>query len=181
MSVLQAKAPAVVVCSCLCLLIGIGLGIGAMVALGYHWEPRPPRDDSKVTKGPDAGKEKGKGKDKGKGKGGPGPKLELMALLTKLDLLTGKHVVLELTAEQKQKIAQQLKGLETQDTVSDDEAEERLNALLAVLKGQEEPLAAVGFHPPQGAPMGLLAKSPNPFKHGPAGASLKALQERLSK
>jgi hypothetical protein len=110
------------------------------------------------------------------GGAGPSSKTQLVALVTKLDLLTSKPLEVKLTDEQKTKIDEKLKGLKEKNDLSEDEAKSILDAILEVVKDDKETLAAAGFQPAPPNPSLPL----NPFRDdGPNGEHLKALQARL--
>jgi hypothetical protein len=126
----------------------------------------------------------------GGGQRGPSPKTQLANLVTKLDLLTQKPLSVELTADQKKKVGEQLKGLTDADDLSDEDATKRLDALKEVLKDNIETLEAAGYRfPGQGAPGGAPgAGGPdggrppaNPFKDEQTGKHLKSLESQLAK
>jgi len=126
----------------------------------------------------------------GGGQRGPSPKTQLANLVTKLDLLTQKPLSVELTADQKKKVGEQLKGLTDADDLSDEDATKRLDALKDVLKENIETLEAAGYRfPGQGGPGGAPgAGGPgggrppaNPFKDEQTGKHLKSLESQLAK
>jgi hypothetical protein len=185
-SLARANVPLAVASGVVCLALGIGAGVVGMTVFGYHWEPQ--EKEAGQGGGPPGGMmavmPKGKGKGKGKGGQGPSPKVQLVSLVNRLDLLTAKPLVVRLDADQREKVREQLKGLDTMDRLSDEEAGKRLGALLDVLKDQRQALEAVGFQWPgqKGKgfqpPLGLI---PNPLRVGPNEGHLKALQRRLEK
>src|SRR6516225_7349083 len=165
------KVPAIIACSLICLVIGLGVGGLAGIYLGPEMPPwlggPPVRATEEIgEKGADAasmmakkGMNGGPGMMPGKGMGGPGKggggmpkgptsKTQLTTLVSKLDALTQKPLTVTLDTDQKKQIAEQLKGLGTMDELSDDEAKQRLDAILTVLKDQKEPLEATGFRWP---------------------------------
>jgi hypothetical protein len=123
----------------------------------------------------------------GGGFGGPTAKMQLTLLIAKLDQLIGKPIVIELTPEQKKQAASLLADLETRDALTEEEAKEKLNALLKLLESQKDMLTAAGYRwpgtPPGGGgggpPGGMLP--PNPFKMGESADRLKSLQSTLGK
>jgi hypothetical protein len=109
-------------------------------------------------------------------------KAQLASLVVKLDQLANNTLTLRLTDEQRKKIRTQLAGLETQEDLSEDEAKEKLQALLEVVKDQRETLEAAGYRAGgQGGGGRPNADTPNPFKQDDNGKHLKSLQETLAK
>jgi hypothetical protein len=177
----------------------LGAGAGAVGMYYYAEEVKEYLSPKHTTAGAPEGTAKGqnpmaammmkKGGPGGKGgKGGAkggGPKAQLIALLTKLDLLTEKALSIHLDSKQKVAVAAQLKELEEMKSVSDDEARKTLDTLLAILEEQKDALVGAGFPWPgvQAGPGGQakMAKdaTPNPFAQGPAQQHLEALRERL--
>ncbi len=124
----------------------------------------------------------GGGASKGGKGGGPNPKNQLASLVTKLDLVTGKPPVVQLSDEQKKKVQEQLKGLEAADQLNDDDAKKRLDTLLEIVKDHRTTLELVGYRwPSQGGPGGFSPPPdvPNPFREEKSGKPLKSLQERM--
>jgi hypothetical protein len=125
----------------------------------------------------------------GMGKGGmggfgPTPKTQLAQLVTKLDVLTAKPLSIELTDDQRAKVREQIKGLASDEELSDDEAAKRMNAILDVLKDQKATLEAAGYRwPGEGGGFGGFGtpQPPNPFKEGKDAEHLKDLDARLAK
>ena len=111
------------------------------------------------------------------GPGGPSPKSQLVALVAKLDALTAKPLVVNLTEEQKTKIQAKLKDLGEKNDLSEEDAKSTLDAILQIIENDKETLAAAGFPP---SPPNGQTRSPNPFRVEPNAEHLKALQTRLS-
>jgi hypothetical protein len=216
MSVAQAKVPTVIASSLLCLILGAAGGvIGAhflgdplaekKVAAAPAGDAVP--DDSAPPGGgrggPGGGARGGPGGPGGGGRGGPGgggpgggmgggrgaggPKQQLAQLVTKLDLLTGQPLTIQLTPDQRKKAHEILKGLDA-DELSDDAARARLDDLTALLKDHRPTLDSVTFRAPGGGPGGPgggpggggpQPPTANPFKADENGKHLKALQARL--
>src|SRR5262249_20811675 len=130
-----------------------------------------------------AGTKKGGGKGGGKGGFGPNPKTQLTQLVTKLDVLTAKPLAIQLTDEQKAKVREQLKGLDSEEAINDEEAKKRLDALLAALQDHKATLIEAGyFWPGEGAfGFGGGGQAANPFKGGKGAEHLKALDETPGK
>jgi hypothetical protein len=169
----RTQVPVIIVVAIICLGIGLAVGAGGMIYFGYHWTPQVSEVNGKGPGGPPgqgggAPEAKG-GKGKGKGEGGSSAKVQLLLLLPKLDLLATKPPALKLDAEQKKQVWEQFKGLDKKP-ISEEEARERLDALLKVLKDQRPALEAVGFRWPgasekrTGPPLGLISMYTNPFK-----------------
>jgi hypothetical protein len=182
------KIPAVL----LSILGGLGVGMAAGIILlgtfGYHWKPQPseegpPRDATAGMRPPMGGMMGGPGGGR-PGGGGPGgggranPKTTLASLITKLDLLAGKQLSLDLNDEQKQKVLEQLKDLGKEE-LNDTEAQTRLDALLKLLEGDKKTLEAVGFNWP-GESAGRGGRG-DPLKSEESTRRLKDLQDRLGK
>jgi hypothetical protein len=193
MSLSQAKVPILVTATLLALAGGVAIGAILGMTVFHEWnngskEQAGAKDGN--APGPPGGMFGPGGGAKGKGKGGgkgPGPKMQLNTLIEKLDLLTTRPLTLTLDAAQKKQIREQLEALSQEAKVSDEDAQKRLDALLAVLKDQKEPLAAVGFRWPgadatPGPPLGMIiGMMPNPFRDGPTAGKMKSLEARLAK
>jgi len=203
------KVPMIIASSILCLVIGLGVGGLAGIFFGPKmppWLGGPPEHVAEEGNGPPPmAKGAGGGPPKGGmppigggmpgfgGKGGGGPKgptakAQLNTLVAKLDALTEKPLTVTLDADQKKQIAEQLKGLDAMEELSDEEAKQRLDAILNVLKDQKQPLQATGFNWPGagggggGGGGGFGQPQPlNPFKLEANGKHLQSLQERLEK
>jgi catechol 2,3-dioxygenase-like lactoylglutathione lyase family enzyme len=164
----RIKMPAIAIAALGSLAAGLGIGMVVMAALGYHLEPR-----TSVDEPPGAGGTQGKGSEmmkgmggrgkggggmggmmSGKGKGGggggrgPSPKTQLATLVDKLDVLTSKPLAIELTPDKKVKVAELLKGLDNKAELSDEDAKQKLDALLAEVQDQKRTLEAAGFRWP---------------------------------
>jgi hypothetical protein len=118
----------------------------------------------------------------GGGGGGrpPSSKSQLANLVAKLDLLTRKAPAVDLTKEQKAKVTEQLKGLDEQKELSDEEAKKRLDTLLDVLKDHKTTFEEAGYRWP-GQPGGPppTADAPNPFQDKNTAQHLKSLRGHL--
>jgi hypothetical protein len=108
----------------------------------------------------------------------PSWKDRLVSLVTKLDLLTSKTPVLNLTDDQKVKIREKLKALDKEE-ISNEEAEKMLEDILEIVEGDRKYLEMAGFQYP-GAGGAISRPHPNPFKTSINAQHLKALQEHLS-
>jgi hypothetical protein len=204
------KVPMIIASSILCLVIGLGVGLLAGIFVGPKmpsWLGGPTEQVGDNGKAPEAdgngpvarmppmGPPKGgmppMGGFPGKGGGGapkgPTAKTQLSNLVTKLDALTEKPLTVTLDADQKKQIAEQLKGLDGMEELSEEEAKQRLDAILSVLKDQKRPLEATGFSWPGAGGGGGggggfgQPQPPNPFKVEANGKHLQSLQERLEK
>jgi hypothetical protein len=139
-----------------------------------------------------AGAPQGKGGGNGRASA-PDPKAQLAQLITKLDLLASKSLVLDLTSDQKQKIQEKLAGLDEESDLSTDGAKARLDGLLEIVEGQRTTLEAAGYRwpgaggggrggPGGGGGGGMMgnAQPPrgpsNPFKDGANNQHLKSLR-----
>lgn len=192
------EVPVAVVSGVICLGLGIA---GGYVVAGLLQEP-PKKNSNEdpaalaaaaagVKAGPPAGPGGSKGGGPpgggppGGGKGGfgaPSPKMQLTQLVAKLDVLTARPLTVQLTPEEKKQAAKILAGLEDKDNLTDAEAQQMLDALLKLVEGQKDVLAAAGYRWP-GAPLtgGPPGQPPNPFKTGDAAEHLKSLQTTLGK
>jgi hypothetical protein len=119
----------------------------------------------------------------GMGGGGAQPKAQLAGLVDKLDLLTARPLAIQLTDEQRAKVAEQLKGLAEAKDLTDEEAKKRLDALTDTLKPYRETLEAAGYRWPGAGGGGgrQPPPPPNPFMEEKNNKHLKELQERLTK
>jgi hypothetical protein len=123
----------------------------------------------------------------GPGGGGPGgrggfggmrdnPKIQLANLVAKLDDLTRKPLEVKLTEDQKKRVREQLKGLDEQKELTDDDAKKRLDALLEIVKDQSETLKSAGYPwPGEGRGRDNQPPAPNPFQAGKNNEHLKSL------
>jgi hypothetical protein len=109
--------------------------------------------------------------------------MQLATLVTKFDeLLTAKPPALNLSAEQKAKIGEQLKGLDEAEELKDEDAKKRLDAILEVVKDDKTKLEAAGYHwPGQGGEIPSGEAPKNPFKDDATAKHLKSLQGQLTK
>jgi hypothetical protein len=126
----------------------------------------------------------GMGMPGGGGRGGPSSKTQLANLIAKLDVLTRKPLAVTLSADQKQKVREQIRELDAKEELSDDEAKKRMDALLDIVKDQRETLENAGYRWPgtQGGGGGP-GRPPveNPFKEDQNAAHLKSLREQVGK
>jgi hypothetical protein len=196
---MSAKVPVAIACSLIAFALGALAGVTAMSSLGYKWERQiegaegppplmPPGAGSGIPGGGGGGRGPGGG---GGGGGGRPPmsKVQLTALVSKLDQLMQKPLHIELTADQKKKVQDQLHGLSEKDEISDEEAKKRLDALLEVLKDKKETMEAAGYRwPAAGGPGGGGGfgggggqMPANPFKEGDGNKHLKSLVGTLGK
>jgi len=185
---MNSKLPAVVVASIVSLALGGGLCVLGMTLFGYQL---PSAGASSVAQAGQAAAPKGAapkagaaGGEKGKkGKGGfNNSRTQLAQLVTKLDVLTGKPLHLELPAETQAKVADQLQGLGGDEELADDTAKRKLESLLELVKDHKETLEAAGFRgPDSGGGRFIAPTAGNPFSDDKTGKHLKDLQERLQK
>ena len=179
---------------------GLFLGILWMASFGYKpnapEEPPPDEAAAKGGGGPPGmdkgapkgggGAPKGGGGPKG-GFGGPGPRQQLVGLVNALETVVDRPVALTLTADDKAAIVGHLKGLDTAESIRDEDAKVKLDAIQAILEKDRKALEAVGYRwaTPDakggGAKVGFPKDSPNPFADGLPKERLKSLQERLDK
>jgi hypothetical protein len=184
-----------------------GVGLGALLGMGlstvYEQEsalanPIDPVEiaaEAAKKAGPPAAAKKGGGGGGGMmggGGRGPSPKNQLIQLITKLDQLTEKPLVVTVSDDQKAKVAEQLKELDSMYALPDDQAKARLDALLAIFEDQRETFEAAGYRWPGGGGRGgpggggpgggggLGGGEPlNPFATGPNADHLTALNTRM--
>jgi hypothetical protein len=205
MSVTSARVPGAVVSGVICLLLGVAGGVVIASFTEFNLNKQAVANPGEGAAVNDAGKGggppgmggmgggKGGGRGGGKagGKGGfgaPNPKAQLGQLVAKLDTLTKKPLAVELTPEQKKQAKEILAGIEAKDELTDDEAKDRLDAILKVVEGQRETLEAAGYRWPGqgggGRPGGGPPPPnppPNPFKQGEPNQRLKSLEATLAK
>jgi hypothetical protein len=177
--------------------MGIALGVIAMTFYGYQLKPTeaagegPPQGGTGPGGGPPGMMGMMGGGPRGMGGGPPGmmggrpnPKTQLATLVAKLDVLTNEPLAVRLNEEQKKKMREQLQTLDEQESLSDEDAKARLDALLDIVKEQRPTLEAAGYRWPGGGGGGRggrPAALPNPFRDEQNGKHLKALQNQLSK
>lgn len=121
------------------------------------------------------------------GMGGVNPGRELTTLVRKLDLLTG-DIAIVLTAEQAVAVTQQLADVETSERLSDEDAQLRIDAVLAQLdEGQKARLDAIGLPRtpraglgPAGGPGVEEEADRNLFQQEVPAEALGRLRQRLS-
>jgi hypothetical protein len=116
----------------------------------------------------------------GRGRG-PNSKNDLASLVGKLDLLTRKPLAVTLTEDQKQKVREQLKGLEEPKELTEGEAKKRLDALVEILKDQRETLKNAGWPREGGGGFRPPRDFPNPFQEGENSEHLKSLLGQMGK
>ena len=168
---------------------GLILGVGWIGLMGYRLSPpkdAPSPGGSMPMGMPPPGGSSGPG-----GPGGPrGPsaKGQLASLVAKLDVLTDKPLSVQLSADQRKQIREQLNGLADAKELSDDAAKPKLEAILDVLnKDQKAALESAGYRLPggggPGGPPGGMGQQPppNPFTTETNAGHLKSLSERLEK
>src|SRR5262245_22816278 len=183
---MSAKVPAVIVCALIA--FGIGAVAGVVTMAGFGKEERPGFQLGPSASAPDYANTPMPGMPgggRGPGNFGPPPQVQPATIVTKLDQLTQKPLTLQLTAAEKKKIVDLLKGLPDRDEISDQDAQKCLDQLLEVLKGSKETLEAAGFRWPGagGGGFGRGAPQPvaNPFKEGNPNKHLKSLETTLVK
>ncbi len=172
------------------LAVGVGAGVIGMTYFGYSLkEPENKVPDQQAAGGmpPMGGGMGGMGGrgPRGGGPGGPGmggfggmrnsPKSQLANLVAKLDDLTRKPLEVKLTEDQKQKVREQLKGLDGQKELTDDDAKKRLDALLDVVKDQRDVLKSAGYRWPGEGGGDMQPPVPNPFTEEKNKEHLKSL------
>jgi hypothetical protein len=103
--------------------------------------------------------------------------------VAKLDALTAKPLEVKLSAEDRDKVRQQLAGLAGKEELTEEEAKEKLDAILAVVAKDRATLEDAGYRWPGGGGGGGGGQPPppNPFAEPRNAGHLKALEERLGK
>ncbi|MBP3959366.1 hypothetical protein J8F10_29320 [Gemmata sp. G18] len=118
---------------------------------------------------------------------GPSSKAQLAQLVNKLDTLTKKPLSVELTADQKKQTKELLAGLESAEDLKEEDAKNKLDALLKLFEGNKQTLEAAGYRWPGGGGGGMGGGGmggmppPNPFKGGDGADRLKSLQSTLER
>ncbi len=168
------------------LAVGVGAGVIGMTYFGY----RLAQSEAPVAPAPEPPQRMGLGGRGGPGGGGrgmfggmrgPNSRNDLANLVAKLDLLTRKPLAVNLTDDQKQKVRDQLKGLDEQKELSEDEAKKRLEAILEIVKDQRDTLKNAGYRWP-GVGGGRPPRDvPNPFQDGDSSEHLKSLLGQMGK
>lgn len=120
------------------------------------------------------------------GGGGSNSKNQLVALVTKLDQLTGRPLELRLSDDQKATVRDELQGLDEVSILGEEQAKARFDALLKSLENQRDTLEAAGYRWPGGgrrAGAGGQATPdvPNPFREDGPGKHLQSLKDKLNK
>ncbi len=120
------------------------------------------------------------------GMGGPNPKRDLTTLVRKIDLLTGE-IGIKLSDEQGASLAAALADVEKAEDMTDDNAQAKHDAILALLDDSQKPqLDAIGLPRPQrgsggGGPAGARKEAPaNPFQDETNAKALENLRERFA-
>jgi hypothetical protein len=164
------------------LVLGFSGGLLLMTRLGYSWDlvsgqrrpsqtsPSGPRRAPQMSPEVVAGRRAMMNLDQ-KGEQTASPKVQLIALIEKLDRVTETT---KLDPERKKQVLAQLQELGEKDQMSEDEAKGQRDALLDILKVGERWIGT----PTEEAK--AAAAAANPFKAGKPQQHLKALQERLS-
>jgi hypothetical protein len=109
---------------------------------------------------------------------GPNYRAALANLITKLDLLTGNSLKLELNEEQKNKLRETLKDVDGKEDLSDDDAKAKVESLHKLLEGADKTLEAAGFRWPGDNP-GRRPPQDDPLKSEDNTNHLKDLRQRL--
>jgi hypothetical protein len=170
-AVTEWKVPAALATGIVCFLAGLGAGGLGMATFGYRLHepepvqptgppPGPPMDASAML--------------------ATRPKNQLVALVVKLDQLTGEPLSLSLTEGQRAAIREQLRGLEEKE-VSDEEAERRFKEILEAVKGQRGTLEAAGYRWPGGGAGPPPSSMLNPFAEEQNAKHLASLRGHLAK
>jgi hypothetical protein len=203
----QIKAPAVVIGIVGGLGAGAALAIIAMMGFGWRWYVQVYDNGADIGPAPQlpaAGGGGGRGGPPGGGgrggmpggggggqrgggggqRGGSGisAKNQLAAVITKLDLLTHKAPVVTLDAEQKRKMREQIQELEDKEDLTEEEAKEKLEAVVGILNDdQKKTLSEAGADVPgqRGGNRGGGSAPANPFREGQTGEHLKSLRGEL--
>ncbi len=180
----KLKVSAFVATTVGCLVVGFGAGILTLAGMGYQWTEQP-KEESASPKGARMDSTTPKKQEGGGSKKNITPaasaKLQLAALVVKLNQLSEKPLSINLEDRQA-KIAEQLKDLDTLETLTEDDAKARLKAMTVLLKSDQATLDATGLDLNRAGTVGKGKEPPpNPFTNDPNKSALKALQERVSK
>ena len=195
------KVPALIATAVISFALGGGIAVGAMlIAFPSIYEPKPeaeagppdPRIAMMMPQGGGPGGPGGRpGGGGGPGGGGPNSKGQLVGLINKLEVLTQKPLIIQLDDEKQKKLAEQVQGLEAMEELSEEEAKNRLEAILVIVKDDRKTMEDAGYRwpgerPPGGGGGGFggggRAEMPkNPFKEGDNNKHLKSLQDTLKK
>jgi hypothetical protein len=190
----RVRVPAIVSCSVGTLALGFGIGVAALLALGYQKEPgaAEKKGDSNEAMAANQGGARGGGRGgpRGGGRGGPASaetavppnpvRLQLAYLVTKLDLLAHKKLALDLTKDEKERVARELQGLDQPDhPLSEQEAQKRLEGLLDALRNHKQTLEEAGFRWPGPSNPPRATGDANPFQDKNTAEHLKSLQKTL--
>jgi hypothetical protein len=186
--------------------LGAGVAIGAvtvmvMMALGVQMDLKYAKDGDESPPAAGGGRSGprgggGRGGMGGGGRGGMGggggagargasSKPQLVLLIAKLDVLTGKKPLsVTLDAEQKEKVRDTLKKLLEEKELSEDEAKARLDGLEKILTDdQRKTLANAGYQRPAqgggGRGAGAGSTPPNPFSEGENHDHLTSLRDQI--
>src|ERR1051326_524714 len=138
------SVPMAIVSGIICLGLGVAAGAGGMMAVGWKVEQKadmPPEGANGPSRpppggmggGPGGGGRPGGGGAPGGGQRGPSSKMQLAQLVNKLNDLTEKSLHVELSADEKKKVHEQLQGAD-KDELTDEDAKKRLDTLLEILK-----------------------------------------------
>jgi hypothetical protein len=106
---------------------------------------------------------------------GPTAKDLLALLVAKLDRLTAPPARLTLNQEERKQVLSQLEGLADSKSISEDQAQKRLDALFDILKEHQKTLLSADF------PWPGSERRANPFLEEENGAHLNALKAKLEK
>lgn len=155
---------------------GIPTGFGPVETYPLDIETEAPTGEGDVDR-----------RGRGGGMGAPDPGRELTTLVRKLDLLTG-DIAIVLTAEQAAVVTQQLADVETSEHLSEEDAQVRMEAVLAQLdESQKARLEAIGLPRvprggggPGGGPEGRAEAESNLFQQQVHAEALVRLRQRLS-
>ncbi len=201
------KVPTIWAMGLICLVLGAAIGILAATYLEIG-RPSMPNEITYLTPadatdaagppggaggGPPGGMASGKapggaggGPPGGMGDGGsakedlgyPTVLTRLATLIRKLDALTGTPLAVSLSEDQKKAVAEQLSGLDTAASVTTDEAQKRLDALLEILAPFRDTFEAAGFAWPDPGTK-KPPRVPIKLTEEVNVKALKSLQERL--
>ena len=184
----RLRIPVIVACSLCSLLAGLAAGVLLLASMGYHWESEQQAAAGaagRLRTGPSRRTRRGPARRwaarrrpagwawtrgrpgvGGRGNGrGPTPKMQLVALVVKLDQLTGKPLTIPLDDAKQAKLRKELAGLEELQDLSDEEAQKRLDSMLVILEKDKPVLEAAGFGAAPGGDR-PPANAANPFLAG---------------
>jgi hypothetical protein len=136
-SLAKIRIPVAVVSSIICLGLGVALGVLGLSAIWASKQPTYAAGHEDKARQTMAGYAK---QMLAKTERGPSAKDFLALLVAKLDRLTAPPAKLALTSAERKQVLSQLEGLADSKSISEDNAQKRLDALLEILKEHKKAL-----------------------------------------